>query len=65
MVAEFLELTPPTNPQRNAPTWTMALAEYITTTDEAGHGQWVMHDELYEAMRSLNMSAAFEACRLS
>lgn len=55
-VAEFLDVVPPIDRQRGEPVWTRVLAHDADEEDEHGHWQWVMHPEVAEALRAMNMA---------
>lgn len=55
-VAEFLDVIPRGDKQRDETVWTMVLADGADQRDEHGHWPWVMHPEVAEAFRPLNMA---------
>lgn len=55
-VAEFLDVVPPIDRQRGESVWTRVLAYDADEEGAHGHLQWIMHPEVAEALRALNMA---------
>lgn len=55
-IAEYLDIQPKLSDRREEPVWTSILADGAEEGNEQGHWRWVMHPEVAQALRKLNMA---------
>lgn len=55
-IAEYLDIQPKLSDRREEPVWTSILADGAEEGNEQGHWRWVMHTEVAQALRILNMA---------